>query len=111
VIAREWRGKVRTADAEEYLAYVKKTGMAEYRACAGNRGAWLMRRDLGDETTEIVTLSFWDSRESIREFAGDDIERAVFYPEDDRFLVERPDGDPLRGRRRRVGRRTQAPMP
>jgi hypothetical protein len=24
-----------------------------------------------------------------REFAGDDIARAIFYPEDDRFLVER----------------------
>jgi hypothetical protein len=34
-------------------------------------------------------LSFWDSRDSIRAFAGEDIDQAVFYPEDDRFLVER----------------------
>ena len=27
----------------------------------------------------------------MRGFAGDDIGRAVFYPEDDRFLVERDD--------------------
>jgi hypothetical protein len=38
-----------------------------------------------------VTLSFWDSLESIRGFAGEDIGRAVFYPEDDRFLVARED--------------------
>jgi hypothetical protein len=36
-----------------------------------------------------VTLSFWDSREVIHGFAGDDIEQAVFYPEDDRYLVDR----------------------
>jgi heme-degrading monooxygenase HmoA len=41
------------------------------------------------ELTEIITLSFWDSLDAIKGFAGDDIERAVFYPEDDRYLVER----------------------
>jgi heme-degrading monooxygenase HmoA len=89
VIARIWRGKVRTSDAAAYEAYVEETGMAEYRRCAGNRGAWYLSRDLGDGTTEVVTLSFWESLDSIREFAGDDIERAVFYPEDDRYLVDR----------------------
>jgi len=34
-------------------------------------------------------VSFWDSRESIEAFAGQDIEKAVFYPEDERFLAER----------------------
>jgi hypothetical protein len=41
------------------------------------------------ERTEIVTLSFWVSRDAIRGFAGDDIERAVLYPDDDRYLVAR----------------------
>lgn len=34
-------------------------------------------------------MSFWESREAIDGFAGQDIEKAVFYPEDERFLVER----------------------
>jgi hypothetical protein len=38
---------------------------------------------------EIVTLSFWDSVQAIAAFAGEDIERAVYYPEDDRYLLER----------------------
>ena len=53
-----------------------------------NRGAHLLQREVG-ELTEIITLSFWDSFEAIKGFAGEDIERAVFYPEDDRYLVER----------------------
>jgi hypothetical protein len=38
---------------------------------------------------EIVTLSFWDSVRAIEAFAGEDIDRAVYYPEDDRYLLER----------------------
>jgi heme-degrading monooxygenase HmoA len=49
----------------------------------------MFTRDLGDGRTEIVTLSFWQSREVIAGFAGDDISQAVFYPEDERYLVDR----------------------
>jgi heme-degrading monooxygenase HmoA len=49
----------------------------------------MLARDLGDDRTEIITLSFWVSRDAIGAFAGEDIERAVFYPEDDRYLVDR----------------------
>ena len=89
MIARMWRGWVRTADRAAYVDYIERTGMAEYRATPGNQGAWMLARDLGDGRTEIVTFSFWVSRDAIRGFAGDDIEQAVFYPEDERFLVDR----------------------
>jgi heme-degrading monooxygenase HmoA len=54
----------------------------------GNRGLSILHRRDGDRE-EFLTISLWDSLESIRAFAGDDIQRAVFYPEDDRYLVER----------------------
>ena len=88
MIARTWRGWTRREDADEYVAYIEETGMRAYRGTPGNRGAWMLRRDEGDRT-EFVTLSYWDSLDAVRAFAGDDVERAVFYPEDDRFLVER----------------------
>ena len=89
MIARTWRGWVRTADRDAYVAYVEETGMAEYRRTPGNRGAHLLTRDLDDGRTEILTFSLWDSRDVISGFAGEDISRAVFYPEDDRYLVDR----------------------
>jgi len=88
VIARIWRGATREETADEYVEYLRRTGLKEYRQTPGNRGAYVLRRILGDRA-EFVTLSFWDSEESIRAFAGEDIEKAVFYPEDDRFLVAR----------------------
>jgi heme-degrading monooxygenase HmoA len=90
-IVRMWRGSVRSEDTDEYVAYIERTGMREYRETPGNLDAWMLTRDLGDGTTEIVTVSRWQSLEAIKAFAGADIESAVYYPEDDRFLVERDD--------------------
>ena len=73
----------------EYVAYIERTGLAEYQATPGNRGCQMVSRDLGDGRSEVVTLSWWDSYDAIRGFAGDDISRATFYPEDDEFLIER----------------------
>jgi heme-degrading monooxygenase HmoA len=88
MIARTWRGWTSTADADAYVGYLQETGFSEYRETPGNRAAYLLRREEG-ERTEFVALTFWDSVDAVKAFAGDDVEQAVFYPEDDRFLVER----------------------
>jgi heme-degrading monooxygenase HmoA len=86
MIARIWRGVVQLDDADGYAAYIRGTGVAEYAETSGNRGAWMLRRDQGDRS-EFLTLSLWDSVDAIRAFAGDDIEAAVLYPEDARYLL------------------------
>jgi heme-degrading monooxygenase HmoA len=63
--------------------------VAGYRATPGNRGVWMLRRDREDGITEYTMLTLWSSLDAIKAFAGDDISVAKFYPEDDRFLVER----------------------
>jgi heme-degrading monooxygenase HmoA len=89
MIARIWSGTVRTADADDYAGYIRDTGFAAYGETPGNRGAWLLRRDdVGAATTEFITLSLWETVDAIRAFAGDEIEAAVLYPEDERYLVD-----------------------
>ncbi len=88
MIARTWRGSVRADDAESYLDYLRGTGLAAFAATPGNLGALALRRIIGGRA-EFLLISFWESDEAIRGFAGDDAARAVFYPEDERFLVER----------------------
>ncbi len=88
MIVRIWRGWTRSEDAEEYASYIKDTGISEYEATPGNQGAYLLSRPV-DGRTEFLTISFWESLESIEAFAGEKIENAVFYPEDDRYLVDR----------------------
>jgi heme-degrading monooxygenase HmoA len=89
MIARMWRGWVATDRVGEYADYVARTGLEHYRRTPGNRGAQMWSRDLGDGRSEVTTVSWWDSLGHFRAFAGDDIGRAVFYPEDDDFLIDR----------------------
>lgn len=88
MITRIWRGWTRPEDTEAYAEYILATGIAEYAATPGNQGAYLISRPDGDRI-EFLTVSFWDTYEAIAAFAGEDIDRAVFYPEDDRFLIDR----------------------
>ncbi|MGH2724708.1 MAG: antibiotic biosynthesis monooxygenase family protein [Actinomycetota bacterium] len=88
MIARIWRGATRAEDADRYLGYLEQTGLPDYRATPGNRGVYVLRR-LVDERAEFTLISLWESMEAIRAFAGDDPERARYYPEDDRFLLEK----------------------
>jgi antibiotic biosynthesis monooxygenase (ABM) superfamily enzyme len=88
MIARVWRGATRVEDADEYAVYLEQTGMKSARALPGNRGTLVLRRSEGD-LAQFETILLFESTESIHAFAGDDIAVAVFYPEDDRFLVER----------------------
>jgi heme-degrading monooxygenase HmoA len=89
MIARMWRGWVQTGKVEAYVDYIERTGLAGYRSTPGNLGAQMWTRDLGDGRSEVTTVSWWESLDHIRGFAGDDIEQAVFYPEDDEYLVDR----------------------
>ena len=88
MIARIWKGAVRTPSADAYAEYMQNTGITGYAGTPGNRGVWMLRRDAG-ENTEFLMFTLWDSVDSIKAFAGEEYETAVFYPEDDRFLVER----------------------
>jgi heme-degrading monooxygenase HmoA len=88
MIARIWRGAVRRQDGDAYAEYMDRTGVAAYKATPCNRGVWMLRRDAG-ERTEFVMFTLWESLDAVKAFAGEDYETAVFYPEDDRFLVER----------------------
>lgn len=88
MIARIWRGVVRAEDGDRYLEYLRQTGIPEYRATEGNRGLSVLRRE-HDGRTEFVLVSLWESMDAIRRFAGPEPERVVYYPEDDRFLLEK----------------------
>lgn len=88
MIARIWRGTVRQADKDTYYEYLKKTGLQEYAATPGNRGVYTLRR-VSNGQCEFLLLTLWESWDAIRTFAGPDYDQAVYYPEDDKFLLDR----------------------
>ncbi len=88
MIARVWRGATAAVDGGAYAAYIEETGTTNARKLSGSRGTLVLRHTDGDRT-EFETVLLFDSLEDVRAFAGDDIEKAVFYPEDDRYLTAR----------------------
>lgn len=87
MIARIWHGITPVAKADEYVEFLNKTGVKDYRATEGNLAAYVLRRIEGEQA-HFLTLTFWDSVESIKKFAGEDYEKARYYPEDKDFLLE-----------------------
>jgi heme-degrading monooxygenase HmoA len=88
MIARIWRGATAADRAQEYLKYLRDTGVADYRKTPGNHGVQILMRT-HDGRTDFTSLSYWDSMDAIRAFAGDDPEVSRYYPEDDEYLIEK----------------------
>lgn len=89
VIARAWRGRVPAHRSDEYLAYLRATGLADYAATPGHVWTLIMHR-LVDGVAEFQLVTFWESLDAIRRFAGDDVTRARYYPQDKDFLLDPP---------------------
>jgi heme-degrading monooxygenase HmoA len=86
-IARIWRGRTLAAKADEYQAYLDKSGISRVRATPGNLGVTVLRRNDG-EKTEFLVLSVWESVDAIKKFAGEDYQKAVILPRDREYLLE-----------------------
>jgi len=87
MIARIWHGVTPASKADEYLDFLRERAVPDYQSIKGNRGAYILRRVEG-EVSHFLALTFWESVEAIQRFAGSDIERAKYYPEDEAFLLE-----------------------
>jgi heme-degrading monooxygenase HmoA len=84
-------GGVEGADEHPLAIAAEFTGVGDRLLVCwpGNLGCQMWTRDRGDGRTEVLTVSWWESHAAIIGFAGSDIEAAVFYPEDDEYLVDR----------------------
>jgi hypothetical protein len=88
MIARVWRGTTLAENGDAYAAYIEESGVGPARKLAGNRGSLVLRR-LDGGYAQFETILLFDSLDDVRAFAGDDLDAARFFPEDDRYLVER----------------------
>ncbi len=86
MIARIWKGVAERSKADVFLDYMMKTGVRDFRLKEGNRGVYVLRRN-GKRRVEFLMISLWDSVNAIRKFAGEEIERASYYPEDEKLLI------------------------
>ena len=86
MIARIWKGVTKKEDTKRYLAYLRATGLKDYAANKGNLGTYVLTRQVG-ANTEFLLLSLWKSMDDVKGFAGEEVEKAVYYPADKEFLL------------------------
>lgn len=86
-VARLWHGRTRTADADAYWRFLHEKAIPDYRSVPGNLEVKLMRRT-EDDVCHFLVLTTWESLDSVRQFAGADIDKAKYYDEDSGFLLE-----------------------
>lgn len=87
MIVRMWHGRVPASKAKAYREFVTARAIPDYQSVEGNISVHILERADGD-ITHFITLTFWKDLESIKTFAGDDVETAKYYPEDKDFLLE-----------------------
>jgi heme-degrading monooxygenase HmoA len=87
MIARVWHGVTPEDKAEEFLEYVKRTGLPGLGSTPGNLGVMVFRQSEHGKVHFLLT-SFWESRDAIARFACPDIKQARYYPEDEKYLIE-----------------------
>ena len=87
VITRIWHGKTLSEHADLYLKYIQETGIRDYLNTPGNLSAKILRRIEGS-ICHFWTITEWENMESIKGFAGKDYEKAKYYEDDKKFLLE-----------------------
>jgi hypothetical protein len=82
MITRIWRGWTTPENAGAYQRIVSTEVLPSIaqREISGYRGAYLLRREVGDEV-EFVTILLFESLDALREFGGDDYEKAYVPPQ------------------------------
>lgn len=87
MIVRLWHGRVPATKAHAYREFLTLRAIPDYRSVAGNISVHILERQEGD-VAHFITMTYWNSLEAIKGFAGDDPEVAKYYPEDQDFLLE-----------------------
>lgn len=87
MIIRMWHGRVSHDDAAAYRRFLLDRAIPDYQSVSGNIDVKILERRQED-ATHFITMSAWESLSAIAAFAGDDLEKAKYYPEDEGFLLE-----------------------
>ena len=87
MIARIWKARATAERVREYADYLKSTVVPELSAIHGYQGVTLLQRDQNG-AVEVTVITWWESLEVIRAFAGEAIETAVVHDSAARMLID-----------------------
>jgi len=94
MIVRMWHGRVDASKAEDYTEFMKERAAPDYSSVGGLQKLLFLRK-IETDVAHFLLVTYWDSMKSVKKFAGDQPEKAKYYPEDDQFLLEKEETSTL----------------
>lgn len=76
MIARHWTGLAKKGKVDEYVNHLKNDTFKQLANIDGFIEASILKREL-PEGIEFLIITKWDSLEAIKQFTGDNYEKAV----------------------------------
>ena len=87
MIARIWRGKTDIKNYETYSNFLIEVAIPDYQKTDGFVKLEFLRQEIASEA-HFTLITYWESLDVIKNFAGENYKKAKYYPEDDKFLLE-----------------------
>lgn len=88
MIVRTWAGRTALEDGDAYERFMIERAAPDYRSIEGLKKLYFIRRDEGD-AAHFLLITIWESMAAVEAFAGADPSKAKYYPEDDKYLLEK----------------------
>ncbi|NOX82276.1 MAG: antibiotic biosynthesis monooxygenase [Alphaproteobacteria bacterium] len=88
MIVRLWHGRTKLSDGDAYEQFMKDRAAPDYGSVKGLQKIYFLRRN-EDDVAHFLLVTHWDDMAAVIRFAGDDPDKAKYYPEDDRYLLEK----------------------
>jgi len=87
MIARIWHGRTLVEDFDTYTKFMKEKAIPDYKKTNGFVKLTFLR-NIENNIAHFTLITFWENLQVIKNFAGEDFEKAKYYPEDENFLLE-----------------------
>lgn len=87
MVARIWHGRTKSEDLIEYSQFMNEVAIPDYKKTPGFVKLTFLRR-VENNVAHFTLITYWESLDVIKNFAGNDSEKAKYYPKDSDYLLE-----------------------
>lgn len=87
MIARIWHGKTSLENYQLYTDFLIEKAIPDYEGTPGFVKSMFLR-SIVEQEGHFTLITVWENLSVVRNFAGEDFDKAKYYKEDDDFLLE-----------------------
>ena len=83
---REWKCLCPKSNLDGFISYLRQTGVKDTQTIGGCLNYQILKRPFENQI-EVTFMTYWESFKSMKEYTGDNLHKAVLYPEDEKYQI------------------------